>query len=489
MGVTHFSSHRQYASLEKLVAVAKTELENAKKGGDVSSFLDLIRTARQPQNAWLIDYITPRPELKEINHLIQEAESAFYQEDTSIEMLPQFRADVMQHVAFNTVRAHVKSEQGDIEKAILILDQTKNKYYGELSLIRKSNFLMHHCLAHLCIKDFSTSYESFENHWLLLKYAEPQDRVNSGIWDNQIILQMIYWFFIRHSEDFKDFFTVKNQTNPSSIWKHKKIPMLNFITYDFSWVVSFCGKPFYDHARTLIKTLPYYEIKSTTHINHHPYFDVSSPDIFTTSLFGWENYYYKQFNMLMGDPDLTHKDHNKASNLLHSFYSFQIAECIIQENQQDIFAVLRDHLPESDYKTVLEIGCTCYPMQLTNVDLTYVDISTHVCNLLKEKGIDCECNCGAAYLATTVNSWDLCIATDVLQCLHPSRLDMFVQNCHIKCRHLLARIDLNHHVRNEICDPKSPVQEVDLHPSAMKTSEWINLLSQYFEVSHHVKDH
>ena len=226
---------------------------------DLTVWMDIIRTCRQPQIFWEVDYIEPKEQLTEINAIIREFEQIYYPKKTSITLRKEFSADLNQQAAFNTIRAHLHAENGDFDTSLALFRGMMLEWKEDLSTIRQSNLMFHSCLAALCCGHTGESYAYFCDHGILTNHSTIPERVGLGLEDNDTLLRMVYWFFIKHVQDFRDFFCAESGVKPSELWNHKKISILYLLEYDNAWVASLCGLAFYNHAREIHSGLPAYE--------------------------------------------------------------------------------------------------------------------------------------------------------------------------------------------------------------------------------------
>jgi len=487
------STSKYTVKVEDLLAITRKSFNEFLKtdSGDVTSWLDLLRTCRQPQILWDVDYIEPKEGMDDINEYIRQTEKILY-EGNSVTLRPQFSAHLDQQSAFCTIRAHLKAETSP-EAAKEIFSDMLDTFYSDLSVIRKSNLLYHSCLAFLCCGDFSESYECFERHWALLKYASPSDRIKEGIMDNHVILQMAYWFFVKHVDDFRDFYSVKSKADMESIWNHKKISLLYFMEYDCAWMTSCCGLSFYQHARASYPLLPKYERKRSTPSNeyrrwHPDDVAVYAPEI---SSVGQEKYYFEQYNR---EVDMTRKFPNpdKADDYLYSYYHYQ-NDYVKDTNHK---AQLVDYIQEfvdvwgddTEISSVVELGCGVeMPSGLSSKEYLGVDISEKVCSVLMDQNnLNCECVHSPAdkFMISTDKSFDLCFAYDLLNHMKPHRLKLLLKACAEKCKYLAAKIDTRDDFRSDILSKKLRIDRINLHCTVRTHEEWVEILEDYFEVEH-----
>lgn len=483
-----------YVLTSDLAEIIRSKIESIRHGGDATGWMDICRTARQPQTLWNIDYIEPREFLSPINDLIRESEIMLYGNKTNIFLKEGYSADLQQQSSFNTIRAHLRSEEGDFESALLIFQSLLDSFYDKLTVIRQSNLLMHCCLAFVCCGKFRDSYQCFNKHWILLKSLSEDQRLELGIWDNHVILHMIYWHISAHVPDFKDFYEIQSGTQ--EMIAHKKIPLLKCLEYDQTWCASFMGLPFHKHFCKLYPEFPKWTKLKTTPENFLPMWEKnpgqsfrddkqSSPTI--------EKKYYERYNKQFLPH--TRPIEDEVENCLYSYYYFQDSqahEVLLQDNL-NIFA--NNHTNFDNLKYILSVGpgrvCPNYSYKQ---DMTLVDISEVVCdqfNHLIEQANNPRLtmihSCMSKFALKTDRIFDVCMARDVLQNLSPSRLDIFLNSISQKIKYLIALIDLDKDVRTDILSESSFAHEAVLHKSILSKDEWIELLQLNFDVIYELR--
>lgn len=482
-------SPESYRNLDDLLNLAESAFTALPDKGDVTSWMDLIRTCRQPQIMWEVDYIEPKKQLLRINELIIESEKLLFKDSKSTELKNQYSADIDQLEAFNTIRVHLKAENGDFESATTILEHMLTNAYDDLSLIRKSNLLYHGCLVFLCCKNLEISYHCMEKHWALLKYADVTERVQLGLWDNQVLLQMAYWFFVKYSVDVREFYSIKTKTPISDIWNHKKIAALYFLEYDNSWIASFCGLPFYEHARSLYPNLPKYEKKRSTPCNIDKTWEDDTYRNDGSKAVGEEKYYYEQFNRehyyeqfnKEVNTDIHYVDPDKASDYLYSYYHYQTNYTHDANSKVPLIEFMNKNIT-IEVSSVLEVGTGIeIPRSFAHTDYLGLNISTKVCSILRDKGIPHKHRCASLLLKDIDKHFDLCLAYDFLNHLTSTRLRIFIEECSKKCTYLLTAVDTRNDYRTDILSKRQPISRINLHPTIMNLEEWRNYLTPNFE--------
>lgn len=455
--------------------------------GDVTDWLDLCRTSRQPQLLWYVDYIEPKPLMREVNELIRQSEIILYGNTTNLKMLPGFSADISQEIAFHTIRMHLRIEEGEFNSALLMLNQLMDEWYDRISQIRQSNLLVHACLIYLCMKEFNKSHQCFEKHWILTKYMSPSERVELGIWDNEVLLQLAYWFFCKHDKDFCDFYAVQQKlSSPASMWRHKKIPILNFLDYDHSWIVAFCSLSMYNHARTLMPGLPPYEKKSTTPVNRLYYIEQEhTVEERSKAMAGWEKYYFEKYNHENRSDHVA--DLDISDSYLYSYLHFHTDYDADAVQKLKLIKFIDAHKNWNEFVSVAEVGCgtsLITDFLPPNSNYVGVDIAEHICNIHQEKAKNVVHLSANKFFANTQNYYDLCFASDLLSHLSPYRLTLFLESCCRKCKYLVAGIDLLPDDRENIL-VRSSSPYMSLHLSLMNVEKWKEKIGQYFEIEHY----
>lgn len=497
-----------FNSVDAVSSALREELDKLKTPGDVTSWMDLVRVARHPQTLWSIDYICGVSALAEANQLIKESEILLYGDDESLTLKDGYSADIYQEITFHTVRAHLRAEEGKISTCIKMFEQMLEKYYDDLSVIRKSNLLMHAILCFLCCKKWDESFQLLQRHWNLLKYSTPQDRDALGIWDNEVILRSIYWFFIGNCMDFRNFYSSKMELPSSQVlWKHKKIGFLHLLEYDNSWVVSFCSLALYNHARTLMP-LPEYAIKHTTPIN----------DIYTTpgnvhlaQPGKEEQKYLNRFQALLC------KDYEHA-NFQDSIHLAEVKDALFsyahfgrnKTKERNIVTTLSmfindktGHNVLEKSKSIIDAGCgtMLYDLGIRDFSGEYagVDVSEAVIKILTKSAASTK---SAAYKHAEINTYldktqeffELCWCCGTLTEMTESEIERFLHLAAQKTKILATAVELNDdwleiegigdwiQAAAEKKGIEIPSKLINLHRTVWSASRWEKQVGKYFDI-------
>ncbi len=470
MGITISWRYGQksYISSQAISNLVNDQLLELDQQEDVTMWMDLARTSRHPQHLWSIDYIESLPELETINEAIRKSEVILYGDNRSLKLREKYSADIFQEIAFHTIRAHLRSEEGHPEISVEIFEELIEDWLDEIPLIRKSNLLMHACLCFLCCQKWQQSYDCLQKHWGLLKYASTDDRENLGIWDNEVIIRMIYWFFMKHVPDFRTFYASKTGVIASSdLWKHKKMGLLWALSYDDSWVVSFCSLPLYEHARSLMPDLPAYEKKPTTVRNSILGFG-DSTKIISESL-SEQDRYLDLFKRIM-EQAVYERDEDKANDALFSYLSFR-PDRIQYENTLTRLIQFVDECGGADplhAGSVLDVASGLSvvdiikrkDMKLTSSYL-HVDISERICRLLEKEGRTVRHSSMQGFLSKTKDYFDLCIASSCLHYLLECQIDDFLVDVSQKCLSLAAAIPLGADIVEDMIVEYVKIEDTD----------------------------
>ena len=249
--------HQQNLELqESMPQLVIEEFERIKKPIDVTCWMDLIRTVRHPGIFWVTDYIQPRQILLEMNDVIRDSEIYLYGDRQSMTLKDGYSADISQEVAFHTIRAQLRSEEGEISLSVDMFRKLYEKWYPKISVIRQSNLIVHWFRVSLCCKMFEEACECISRHEELIYTQDEKDRTELGLTDNQSIMNLAIWYFMKYSKELVLFIAKKNNLNPKNIWNHKKTSLIDLLDTDNSWIVSFCSRSFYEHARIVYQDLP-----------------------------------------------------------------------------------------------------------------------------------------------------------------------------------------------------------------------------------------
>jgi hypothetical protein len=358
--------------------------------------------------------------------------------------------------------------------------------YDELPTIRQSQLLFHACLVYLCCKDFEKSYEAFEKHWALTKYSSTSERISLGIVDNQTLLQMVYWFFIKHVNDFQDFYVIKNKIKVIDVWGHKKISLLYFLEYDPAWAISLCSLSFYNHATTWAQKLPPYEKKRSTPTNIDKIWMDDEKVLFSShsNLVGPEKVYFELFNREISIVSMR-CEYNKSIDYLYSYYHYQTDYAALLNLKMSLVFYLKNFIDVTSISSILEVGSgigICVIPGVYPAKHLAVDVSEKICEVLRAGQKNYVHADMTSFLLETKEEFDLCFACDVLASLTPYRLQTFLENCSKKCKYLAAIISTTNDIRTDILSPLHHIKSINLHKTVQGEEDWLQLLSQYFEV-------
>ena len=478
-------------SAENLLELMQKEIDNLKTTGDVTGWMDLVRTCRQPQIFWKIDYIEASEKLKQINALIQKSEQILYENETSLNLRHGFIADSAQEIAFHTIRARMRSEEGKIGLSVSMFEAMLKKYYDIIPTIRQSNLLLHAYTSFLCSMRFEEAFECMNKHWFLLKYAEAPERVSLGLWDNETILHLIAWFFVKHVSKFKNFYISKTKIEPRMMWNHKKISLLHFMDHDHSWVASICGLPFYEHASAIMPSLPQYIRQKTTPVNMNKYFNSEEINEETSFKVGTREYYSQKFNNEIRK-HWHYLDQDKADNYLYSYYQLEKNESAEDVNSKtDLIEYLHEHLQYNHYNSVLEIGCGTQSSYMNTDIVCYlgIDISEEVCRILKPQKIPHRHGQIVTILPQINKHFELCFGCDIINHLNETQIKTLLTHIRTYCNYLALSINLHDDFREGIFTPLTKqYSPINMHKTTKNINEWMELIEQFFTVKHKCED-
>lgn len=432
-----------YDTNKSLIELLRKELEDLPSKQDVTAWMDLVRTCRHPQTLWTIDYILPSKDLETVNELIRSSETILYGDKRNLSLLENYSADVYQEIAFHTIRAHLRAEENDFETALAIFSELLT-WLDRLPLIRQSNLLMHACLAFLCSRMWQESLDCLNRHWGMLKYADPSERDSLGLWDNEILMRQIYWFFMEYSHDFRSFYASKTGLLSNELWRHKKIGLLYLLSYDHSWVVSFCGRPFYEHACSIMPDLPKYQVQSSTPRNIR---NISFEQTPITQEADRKQSYLKRYDELSRQ-DTRAIDHDLLNDYLYSYLACD-ADRVQNFNKIIDLLILMDEIfgrsALDSAESIVDLGCGLTLMESGKIDshkYLGVDISTEVDRRLRRAGFECVHMPISNFIESTSTKFDIGIASRVLELLNIHQCHAALKFLSEHCNTVCITIDL-----------------------------------------------
>lgn len=471
------------------VSIIKQQIEGIRKLGNVTAWMDMMRTARHPQQMWEVDYIRPREPMLEINDLIRQSEIILYGDYRNLTLRDGYKADIFQEVVFHTIRAHLRAEEGNFSACVEIFQELLRDWYDRVPIIRQSNLLMHCCLTFLCCKKWQESYDCLQKHWGLLKFCNPVDRDALGIWDNEIITRQIYWFFMQYSADFRYFYTSKlGVSSTVDIWNHKKIGLLHLLKKDHSWVVSFCSLPLYNHAQKLISELPVYHLTRNTPINYARLRFQKENKKVELPYSVAEKYAEEYKNSVIDDPRSVDKE--RQVDCLYSFFTFHRDVDRGVGAFARVWALLEEHYPRDELRLMLDAGCGLSAMECRfkeryhDNEIVYVgvDISEQVCNILKDalefEYVHSDIN---RYLEHSDRFFDVILASRLLQCLPLEEARRFISLSSQRGKIIGASLETVDDIRDEMGEP------INLHRTVMSAKEWIVEFEEHYNnLNYHI---
>lgn len=492
---------RTFKSADTIVNTLRSELDKIREPCNVTAWMDLVRTARHPHMLWAIDYIQGSQSIGVVNQIITESETLLYGDTSSLKLKPGYKAEDFQEVTFHTVRAHIRAEEGSPELAAQMFDNMLDVYYDDIALIRQSNLLMHACLCFLCCKWWDKSFDCLQRHWGLLKYSSPNERESLGLWDNELIMRQIYWFFSKHCMDFRNFYTSKiGLQSTQEVWKHKKIGLLHLLEYDNSWVVSFCSLPLYNHARTLM-SLPEYNIQLTTPINMEPIHDDSvelngpvQEDLqYLDKLQSLMNRNYSNFE------DAIHL--TDVKDCLFSYLDFRVNVTKNRNMITNLSVYINELLGYDIFErklSILDAGCgTClydFGFRRSDGDYVGVDVSDRIYNKLNKTRMNCVHSEINAYLEHEDKKFDICWSCGMLPELAEDEVMRFLHLISVKCNMFATVMELDDDLQTikgidnwlEPTEYCSRVEDTfNIHQTMWASEKWVEVISVFFEVQHY----
>ncbi len=398
---------------------------------DVTEILDLCRTARHPAYLWSVDFVEPRNDMSRVRELIQIIIEGIYKDQFSIERKPGIKADLYQEAAFQNIRCHILSEIGKANDSLGIYNQFYDAHYDKLNTARQGNLLFAAATANLCCRKFTESYKFYNELWILTKYSSPAERFDNGVIDNLSFLSMVYNFFIKHVQDFRDFLQSELKSN-KPLWDHKKISFLHILHDDHTWLVSLVGRGFYDHASQLMSDLPTFTGSKNYIPRNERHFHTNHRIRPESPYEGWQQVYAEKWDYQEDCASNKSGYYNKfkCENYKYSFLHFDNDHAKDGMQHNLLLTRLTEHLDTTKWQTLVYGGCALAPVynKLTALkkDVTCVDISEQVCFELKKDGVACNHYPIQKYVEE--NKGDMLFLPDILSHLQRVEVEELIQD-------------------------------------------------------------
>lgn len=414
----------------KLIAKKLPELYNdLQTSKNATAWFDVMRQCRHPAFLWEIDFIKPHEQLASVNDHVRKSEILLYGSKTGMQLAQGYRTESYQEVCFHTIRAYLRAEEGDFDASMEIfnsLDEWLEDPDVNLVCIRRSNLIMHLFKAHMCMRDFDKSYMYFKKHWFLLKYAGPKSRINDGLWDNMMIMYMLMCFFIEYTDEFKIYLSTQQDLELDNLHKHKKVGLMHLLSNDHSWVVSQFSLPFYNKARSLLPTLPEYEIKDFTPRNKETVIPERKNSLGKVYP-GWQGQFFER---LCEEVSTDGGSIETFDNLLYSFAHFGKDYTRDHKMEQKLFDLLEaNHGPS--WSETIYAGCGLAKLYgKFKGKVTCVDVAEQMIYEGEQRGIPIVHSSIEKFMSTDSDTrYDLFFASGLLEHLGEFSIDRLLKEC------------------------------------------------------------
>lgn len=196
----------------------------------------------------------------DVTEYLLASEKILYDSKVSTE-IKHYTSLATNETYFHVFRAFARAREGDFEAAKILWDDIHANWLHNLNDYRKPYVLAHLYATSICSKEWEQSNRYLRQLWSIVKFMDGTKRHAFGIWDEWIACLLIMWIFMKHSDDFLQFFCEKYPGQPSPFgFQRKSIIIKNL---DVSFIADVIEQPYYKLARELYPSLPevHYEEK------------------------------------------------------------------------------------------------------------------------------------------------------------------------------------------------------------------------------------
>ncbi len=422
----------------------------------IGNWINLVKVARHPGVLWNINYIEPSDVLVKLNELIVESEKIFFVSPDSTEIKDDFYAENEELAYFHIIRAYLRAEEGNIASSMKIWNQLYSTWLFRQHPQRKSNLLAHLYKVFMCTKELDMAAHCINKLWTEISITEQVKRYEYGMWDNLTNIFLVQWVFSYYVDEIASNLT--SELANFQILRHKRQEIAPLICKDTQWLVATCSRPFYDHARNLMPTLPSYDIAKMTQ-NELP----------TKSKNESQKELYKNYKNALdckdsiGIPEF----HRHAFNLFFEDRE-KFDNCYVWSD------FWNKHGP--DIESVLDIGCglskKTYDI-FKDKNLVALDLSDVVVDHWNAQDREIIQMPAHEYLPQSPD-FDLCVFSDSLDYIF--NYDMVLRQCSLKCKYILISVSLIEFVVH------SASGIIDFNRVVLSCNEWEQVISKHFDI-------
>lgn len=186
---------------------------------------------------------------------IQHCESLLYFSPDNTILKNPYKANPLNHTYFHMLRAHTQSYFGSFENATKIWTSIYEDWFQQVGEYRKLYLLNHLFISSLCSGLWKECNYYMSQAWSLIKLMDNSNRNKLGQWDEWVSMNIVHWFFMKHSAEYRDnccedyFFNGVYAFNKQR--KHIILEALND-----SFICHMVEKHYYEKAQTIHSNLP-----------------------------------------------------------------------------------------------------------------------------------------------------------------------------------------------------------------------------------------
>lgn len=438
-----------------LISIAKNMFPYLTNIKIIDEWIYFVRQCRHPSNLWETDYLIPSNILVQCNELIDQSDNILFEQKDSTKLKEQYECSFKSFCFINIIRAYRRAESDDFESSLKIWDELYEEYLLEFTVLRQTNLLLHLFVVYLCSNQLEKAMDCLRKQWFLLRNQKESDRYGMGIWDNNIVANIILFYFSIYNTDLRNKICDLLSVNELEYNTHKKYILKPYLTT--SLIATICSKPFYDLAVKNFN-LPVCEeflISDRTVLNEKYQNSLILEQIFNTDLIDDNllNINQKKWELWYSEAKS-----NSSGPLIDLLSSIGIG-----------------------YSSVIDLACGLSEKSYVffkNNKLTSIDCCQSVHDYWKNKGREVIVDIAERYLQNC-NKFDLCFCSDSFSYfVNPQQVMKLISQ---KCKYFALMV---------CCDEMGyfPVEDgiIKTCVNTKNKNEWISIFKENFKI---VKKH
>ena len=135
---------------------------------------------------------------------IQFCESILYFSLNNTTLKEPYKANPLNHAYFHMLRAHCRAYFGEFDNAAKIWTSIYEDWFQHVGEYRKLYLLNHLFISSVCSGLWKECNYYLSQGWSLIKMMDNSNRCKLGQWDEWISMNIVHWFFMKHSAEYRD---------------------------------------------------------------------------------------------------------------------------------------------------------------------------------------------------------------------------------------------------------------------------------------------